>query len=94
MEKINRKDLIDEVSERAHISKKDSENAIRAMTDIMEEALLASQEVNIKNFGTFTPKTKKSRIGTDPKSHSHITIKETKTITFKPAKSLKEKFNK
>ena len=94
MKKINRKDIIDEVSERAHISKKDSENAIREFIEVIEEALLEGKEVNITNFGTFTPMTKKSRDGTDPKSHKRITIQETKTVSFKLAKSLKEEFNK
>lgn len=94
MKKINRKDIIDEVSERAHISKKDSENAIREFIEIIQEALLEGKEVNITNFGTFSPMIKKSRDGTDPKSHQRITIKETKTVSFKLAKQLKEEFNK
>ena len=94
MKKINRKDIIDEVSERAHISKKDSENAIREFVEVIQEALLEGKEVNITNFGTFSPMIKKSRDGTDPKSHQRITIKETKTVSFKLAKQLKEEFNK
>lgn len=94
MKKINRKDIIDEVSERAHISKKDSENAIREFIEVIQEALLEGKEVNITNFGTFSPMIKKSRDGTDPKSHQRITIKETKTVSFKLAKQLKEEFNK
>ena len=94
MKKINRKDIIDEVSERAHISKKDSENAIREFIEVIQEALLDGTEVNITNFGTFIPMTKKGRTGTDPKSHQKIQIEETKTVSFKLAKSLKEEFNK
>ena len=94
MKKINRKDIIDEVSERAHISKKDSENAIREFIEVIQEALLEGKEVNITNFGTFSPMVKKSREGTDPKSHQRITIQETKTVSFKLAKLLKEEFNK
>ena len=63
MKKINRKDIIDEVSERAHISKKDSENAIREFIEVIQEALLEGKEVNITNFGTFSPMVKKSREG-------------------------------
>ena len=93
MDKLNKRDLIEDVAEKSHISKKDAENAIDAMFDLIEKALLEDREVNITNFGTFTPKTRKKRIGTDPKSHQIITLKETKTITFKPAKALKGKIN-
>lgn len=94
MQKVNKRDIIDEVSEKAHISKKDSENAMQCILDIMEKALLEGKEVNFTNFGTFTPKSRKQRDGTDPKKHTRIVIKETRTVSFKPAKVLKEKLNK
>ena len=94
MDKLNKRDLIDEVAERAHLSKKDAENAIEQSFSLIEKALLDGREVNITNFGTFSPKTRKKRDGTDPKSHNRITIKESKVITFKLSKSLKAKLNK
>ena len=94
MDKLNKRDLIDEVAERAHLSKKDAENAIEQSFSLIEKALLDGREVSITNFGTFSPKTRKKRDGTDPKSHSRITIKESKVVTFKLSKSLKEKLNK
>lgn len=94
MQKINKRDIIDEVSERAHISKKDSENAMNYIIDIIEKSLLEGKEVNITNFGTFTPKNRKKRDGTDPKSHARITIQEARTVSFKLARSFKEKINK
>ena len=94
MEKINKSEIIEEVSERAHISKKDSENAMNYIIEIISKSLLEGKEVNITNFGTFIPKNRKKRDGTDPKKHTRITIKETKTVSFKLARSFKEKINK
>ena len=93
MQKINKKDLVEVVSEEGHLSKKDSRVAVDLVFDLMEKALLAGQEVNVTNFGVFTPKTKQQRDGTDPKSHKRIIIKEKKTITFRPSKQLKGKLN-
>ena len=59
----------------------------------MEEALLKGQEVNITNFGVFTPKTRQSRDGTHPKKHTRITIKETRSVSFRLSKALKAKLN-
>ena len=56
MQKLNKRDLIEEVSEKAHISKKDAENAIEVAFNEMEKALLEGREVNITNFGSFLPK--------------------------------------
>ncbi len=94
MKKLNRKDLVEIVSEEGHLSKKDARNAIDIIFDHIEEAILSGQEVNITNFGVFTPKKRQQRDGTDPKTHQRITIKETNSVVFRPCKYLKGKLNK
>ena len=94
MQKVNKRDLVEQVAEKAHISKKDADNAIEATFDLMEKALLSGQEVNITNFGSFVPKTRQSRDGTDPKKHTRITINSSRTVSFKLSKSMKAKLNK
>ena len=94
MSKLNKRDLIEEVSEKTHISKKHAESSIETAFDLIQKALLDGREVNITNFGTFTPMTKESRDGTDPKKHTRITIQQTQTVSFKLSKSLKAKLNK
>lgn len=93
MAKLNRQDLVDAICEEAHLSKKDARAAIDVAFGKIEEALLNNQEVNIANFGVFVPKVRQSRDGTHPKSHDRIIIKETRTISFRLSKSLKEKMN-
>ena len=94
MQKINKKDLVEVVAEEGHLSKKDSRVAVDLVFDLMEKSLLSGQEVNVTNFGVFTPKTKQERDGTDPRSHKCIVIKEKRTIVFRPSKQLKGKLNK
>lgn len=93
MEKVNRQDLVDAICEEAHLSKKDARKAIDVAFAKIEEAVLAGQDVNIANFGVFVPRTRQSRDGTHPKSHNRIVIKETKTISFRVSKALKDKLN-
>ena len=94
MSKFNKRDLIEQVSEKAHLSKKDATKAIEEAFDLIEAQLLAGNEVNITNFGVFTPKTRKRREGTDPKKHTRIVIDENRSITFRVSKALKGKLNK
>ncbi|MBO7573773.1 MAG: HU family DNA-binding protein [Bacilli bacterium] len=94
MQKINKKDLVEVVAEEGHLSKKDSRVAVDLVFDLMEKSLLSGQEVNVTNFGVFTPKTKQERDGTDPRSHKRIVIKKKNTIVFRPSKQLKGKLNK
>lgn len=94
MQKLNKRDIIELVAEKTHLSKKDAESAIETAFDLMVKALLEGREVNITGFGAFTPKARKQRDGTDPKKHTRITIKASKTITFRPAKAVKSSLNK
>lgn len=94
MEKLNKRDLIELVAEKSHVSKKDAESVIEQSFALIQKALLEGREVSITNFGTFIPKTRQGRTGTDPKSHNKIKIKEARTVSFKLSKALKAKINK
>lgn len=94
MKKINKKDLVEAVAEEGHLSKKDSRVAVDIVFDLIEKSLLAEQEVNVTNFGVFTPKKRQARDGTDPKKHTRITIKSKNTVSFRLSKALKNKLNK
>ena len=94
MNKINRKDLVQAVADEGHLSKKDARIALDIAFDLIEKSLLDGQEVNVTNFGVFTPKTKQQRDGTDPRKHNRIVIEEKRTVIFRPSKQLKGKLNK
>ena len=94
MKKVNKSDLIDLVAEKAHLSKRDAKAALDTFFDLIIEAVLNGQEVNVTNFGVFEPKVRMSREGTHPKKHTPLTIEETKVVTFRMAKELKENLNK
>jgi DNA-binding protein HU-beta len=94
MKKLNKRDLVEMVAEEAHLSKKDARDAIDVMIELMQKALLNGEEVNLTNFGVFTPKVRAARDGTHPKKHTKITISESRSITFRLAKSFKADLNK
>ena len=93
MDRLNKKDIIDLVSERMHVTKTEAKDVVEDVLQMVEDALAEGKEVNLSNFGVLTPITRRSRVGTDPKSHQKITIKKTKTVSFRPAKSLKGRLN-
>jgi len=92
--KIGKKELIEIVSENAKVSFKDAENVIVETFEAIRKAMINDNEVNIKNFGVFVPKIKKSRIGTDPSSHKKIELKEKKTVTLRVSNSFKDDLNR
>ncbi len=75
-------------------SKKISEILIDDFFQIIFENLKIKNKVKISNFGTFTLKNKKARIGRNPKTKVEALISERFTISFKASKELQLYINK
>lgn len=93
MEKLNKNEIIEIVSEAVHVSKVDTKKIIDATFELIQDTLLDGQSVNIKNFCVFEPKTKSGRKGTHPKKHTQIEIKPKNTVTIHLAREFKERLN-
>ena len=74
-------------------SKKISENLLEDILNILTNNLIQHKKVKISNFGTFTVRPKKSRIGRNPKTKENKIISERKVILFKSSKDFKEYIN-
>ena len=94
MKKLNKRDLVEIVAEKGHLSKRDARVAVDVVFDEIVKRFLKGEEVNISNFGAFEIKERKTREGTHPKKHTPLTIEGKKVVSFRAAKSLKEKINK
>lgn len=92
-EKQNKNDILDVVSERSHVNKKDTQIVIEELFLYIEECMKNNEEVNIKNFGVFVPKVREKRKGTHPKNHSEIAIPEKRSISLRLSKNLKKNLN-
>ena len=87
---MTKADLINVVSERASISKKDTGNVINECFNAMTEFLASGDKIQIVGFGTFEVKKRKERKGRNPSSGEEIIIPESKVVSFKAGKALKE----
>lgn len=94
MDKINKSELIDVVADESHVLKKDAARIIDTLFDYLETCLIAGQEINISGFGSFSVTTRAGKTIVHPSSGEKIDVPERKTVTFKPAKNLKEKVNR
>lgn len=93
-EKQNKNDIIDVVSERSHVNKKDTQVVVETLFEYIADCIKNNEEVNIKNFGVFVPKVREKRKGTNPKDHSVIEIPEKRSISLRLSKNLKKNLNK
>ena len=91
---MNKTELIAAVAEKAELSKKDAEKAVKAFTDAVSEELVKGGKVQLVGFGTFEVSERSSREGRNPKTGKPMTIAAYKTPKFKAGKALKDEVNK
>lgn len=93
MAKLNKNDIVEIVSEKCFITKKEVREILDNTIELISTALENDNEVNLTNFGTFTPKCRASKAIVHPNTGVKIQSEESKVVTFKMSKSFKNKLN-
>jgi DNA-binding protein HU-beta len=87
---MNKTELVNAISAKSGLSKKDSEKALNATVDAVTEALAKNDKVQLVGFGLFDVKDRAARKGKNPKTGAVIDIPATRTPQFKAGKALKD----
>lgn len=90
---MKKTDLVAKMAENNGLSKKDNELALNAFIESVTEALKAGEKINLIGFGSFEVKDRAERKGVNPKTGETMTIKASKSPSFKAGKNLKETVN-
>ena len=90
---LTKKDLINTVYMQIGFSKNISENLINDFLITITENLKIEKKLKLSKFGTFSIRTKKSRIGRNPKTKEIKTISDRDVVLFKAAKEFKDLVN-
>ena len=85
---MNKTELIAVVAEKAELSKKDAEKAIKAFTELVKGG-----KIQLVGFGTFEVAERAAREGRNPKTGETMPIAASKTPKFKAGKALKDMVN-
>ena len=91
---MNKAELIASMAEKCELTKKDTEKALKAFMDTVQESLSSGEKVQLVGFGTFEVRQRAARIGRNPRTKEEIKIPASKAPVFKPGKDLKESVNK
>ena len=91
---MNKQELIATMAEKAQLTKKDTELALKAFIDSVQETLENGDKVQLVGFGTFETRERAARTGRNPKNPEEtIEIKASTGIAFKPGAKLKDSVN-
>ncbi|WP_420127330.1 HU family DNA-binding protein, partial [Longimicrobium sp.] len=91
---MNKSEFIDNVAEKAQMSRAAAARAVDAIFDTaagaVSEAVHGIGELSIPGFGKFTKKTRAARQGRNPRTGAVIDIPERSTISFTAGKNFRE----
>ncbi len=81
-------DLVNQIVARTGVSKTKAEQAVDTIFDSMKKALKRDDRIELRGFGVFSVKPRKTGIGRNPRTGSEVSIPPGKAIRFKPGKDL------
>lgn len=88
---MNKAALIERLATESGVNKKQSEQMIDSLVNIIISELKEGREVTITGFGTFIPRKRHARGGVNPqKPNERIQIPEVTVAKFKTGKTLKD----
>ena len=91
---MNKTELVAAIADKAEISKKDSEKALKAFVDVVTEELKKGHKIQLVGFGTFEVSERAERTGRNPQSGKEMVIPASKAPKFKAGKAFKDATNK
>ncbi len=81
-------DIINEVVNRTGVTKTKGEIAVETVFESMKNALAKGDRIELRGFGVFTVKPRKTGIGRNPRTGAEVAIPPGKAVRFKPGKEL------
>jgi len=91
---LTRADLAEAVYSKVGLSRTESADLVERVLELMSDALVKGESVKLSSFGSFHVRSKKERIGRNPKTGEEVPILPRKVLVFKPSNVLKSKINK
>ena len=90
---LTKKDLINSLYMQIGFSKNISENLVDDFLSLIKDNLKNEKKLKLSKFGTFSIRTKKSRIGRNPKTKEEKIITKRDVVLFKASKEFKDLVN-
>ena len=91
---MNKSELIAAISAKTGETKKEAEATLNAFVEVITNALVEGDKVQLVGFGSFEVRKRAARKGRNPQTKEEIKIPASKAPVFKAGKALKDLVNK
>lgn len=88
---MTKKDIILKVSDQTNLKQIDVKKVVQKTLDCILEALARGEKIELRNFGVFKVKQRKSRTGRNPRTGQVVPVPPRKAVVFKPGLEMKQK---
>src|SRR5882672_2811149 len=90
---MTKAELVEEVARVSELTKKHSEVIVNTVFDSITQALHKDEKIELRGFGSFRIRQRRSRQGRNPKTGDKVDVPAKRIPYFKPGKELKELIN-
>ena len=91
---MTKKDIVIKIAEDTELKQIDVKRIVQGTLDHIVDTLTKGETVELRNFGIFKVKSRKSRVGRNPKTGVTVPIPEKRIVSFKPGMVMKKRVMK
>ncbi|MBI2870710.1 MAG: integration host factor subunit beta [Candidatus Omnitrophica bacterium] len=88
---MTKKDLVLRISDETNLTQVDVKKVIQRTLDYIVESLEKDQTVELRNFGVFKVKSRRGRMGRNPRTGQEVPVPAKKVAVFKPGLIMKKR---
>jgi nucleoid DNA-binding protein len=85
---MTKADLVNDVVRRTEIPKRDVAVVVDTFLQSLKDAFKRKDRIELRGFGVFMTKSRKPRIGRNPRTKEEVRIPERTVVVFRPSKLL------
>ncbi len=87
---MTKKDIVLKVSDETNLKQIDVKKIVQRTFDCIIEALIRGEKIELRNFGVFKVKQRRSRTGRNPRTNQVIPVPPRKVVVFKAGLEMKQ----
>ena len=88
---MTKKDIVLKISDDTNIKQIDVKKIVQKTFDSIIDSLVRGEKVELRNFGVFKIKERRSRTGRNPRTGEVVPVPSRKVAVFKPGLEMKNK---
>ncbi len=88
---MTKRDIAASISEETGITQIVVQKVVQKTLDYIVDSLSSGENIELRNFGVFKVKSRRGRLGRNPRTGDEVPIPPKNVVIFKPGKVMKEK---